>query len=186
VKPVVYQGVGERHEEYFQEGERMSSEETDRVAEVKYWRTATELPPEVFEVLRKPDRAIDPVTIVATVDVDGMPRTAPFGSVRAVNPRLLRMISMRYHDTFANLCRDGRVAVAVVAPPNIAVCIRGKARVARERMKMDENDAILEIEVEEVKNDMVRSGSIESCISFAPWDDVEQWFDAALAELEEM
>jgi len=150
------------------------------------WRTAPELPPEIFAVLQKPDGAIDPVTIVATVDADGMPRTAPFGSVRAVNPRLLRMISMRHHDTFINLCRDGRVAVAVVAPPNIAVSIRGRARVVRERMHVDENDAALEIDVEEVKNDMVRSGSIGSGISFTPRDEVKHWFDAALAELEAM
>ena len=59
----------------------------------------------MFAVLHKPNRAINPVTVVATVDEDGTPRTAPFGSVRAVTPRLLRLISARYHDTYANLAR---------------------------------------------------------------------------------
>ncbi len=149
-------------------------------------QTASELPPQVFEVLRKPNRGINPVTIVATVDPDGHPRTAPFGSMRAVTPQLLRMSSLRFHDTFANLCRDGRVMVAVVAPPNIAVSIRGRARVIREQMCADPHCAVLEIQVEEVKNDMVRSGAIESGIAFTPHARVRDWFEAALTELEEI
>jgi flavin reductase (DIM6/NTAB) family NADH-FMN oxidoreductase RutF len=58
------------------------------------------------------------------MDKDGTPHTAPFGSVRAVTPRLLRLISARYHDTYANLARDGRAVVALLAPPDIAVSIR--------------------------------------------------------------
>jgi len=108
-----------------------------------------ELPEEVFTALRKPNRGINPVTIVATVDPDGSPRTAPFGSVRTVTPRLLRMISLHYHDTYKNICRDGRVMVALVAPPNIAVGIQGRARVLREQMNASEGSAILEIDVEE-------------------------------------
>jgi hypothetical protein len=161
----------------------MTAEESQ---EGKRWRRATELPPEVFEVLRKPNREINPVTIVATVDPDGTPRTAPFGSVRAVMPRLLRMISLHYHDTYANLCRDGRVMVALVAPPNIAVSIGGRARVVRERMNTHEHSAILEIDVQEVKNDMPRRGDIGSDITFFPHGEHRDWFEAALAELEEI
>lgn len=150
------------------------------------WRSAPELPQEVFAVLRKPGGAINPCTIVATVDEDGTPRTAPFGSVRAVTPRLLRMISARYHDTYANLCRDGRVAVALAAPPDIAVSIRGRARVARERMNADEHSAILEIDVDEVKNDMVRSGAIDSAITFSPRDEIRGWFESIIGEMEEV
>lgn len=152
----------------------------------KRWQRASEIPPEVFMVLHKSNRAINPVTIVATVDPDGAPHTAPFGSVRAVTPRLLRMISLRYHDTFANLSRDGRVVVALVAPPDIAVSIRGRARVVREQMNADENAAILEIDVEEVKNDMVRTGDIGSAVTFFPKDEALDWFEAILGEVEGM
>jgi len=150
------------------------------------WRRAPELPQEVFAVLRKPNRAINPVTIVATVDADGTPRTAPFGSVRAVTPRLLRLISARYHDTYANLCRDERVTVALVAPPDIAVSIRGRARVVREQMTAVEGSAIVDIDIEEVKNDMVRTGVIESAITFSPRDEIRDWFEAAIGEAEDM
>jgi len=78
------------------------------------------------------------------------------------------------------------VVVALVAPPDIAVSIRGRARVARERMNADEHSAILEIDVEEVKNDMVRMGVIESAITFSPRDEIRDWFEAAIGEAEDM
>jgi hypothetical protein len=96
------------------------------------------------------------------------------------------MISAHYHDTYANLCRDGRTTVALVAPPDVAVSIRGRARVVRERTNADEHSAVLEIDVEEVKNDMVRTGVIESGITFSPRDEIRDWFEAAIGEAEDM
>jgi flavin reductase (DIM6/NTAB) family NADH-FMN oxidoreductase RutF len=150
------------------------------------WRTSSELPQEVFAVLRKPERAINPVAIVATVDEDGSPHTAPFGSVRAATPRLLRLTSWRGHGTYANLIRDGRVSVSVVAPPDVAVSVRGRARVAREQMVADEQYAMVEIDVEEVKNDMVRSVLIETALTVSPREQHVAWFEAVLGELEAM
>ena len=123
---------------------------------------------------------------VATVDPDGFPRMAPFGSLRAVTPRLLRLCSFHGHDTYANLCRDGRVMVAVLAPPDIAVSIRGRARLVKEQMDSDEHHAIMEIDVEQVKNDMVRAGVIGSAITFTVLENFKAWFEAALCEVEEI
>ena len=140
----------------------------------------------MLEAWHKPGGVISSVAIVAAVDPDGVPRTAPFGSLRAVTPRLLRLISLRHHDTYANMWRDGRVSVAVVAPPDISVSIYGSARVVREKMACAEHYAILEIDVEAVKNDMVRSGVIEGAIRFSVHEQYWPWFDAALSELESM
>ena len=148
------------------------------------WRRAAELPPDVMAALRKENLRINPVTVVATVDEDGWPRAAPFGSLRAVTPRTLRMLCLHYHDTYANVCRDGRVTVAVLSPPDIAVTIRGYARVVQERMEVHPNSAVLEIQVEEVKNDMPRTGLIGSGITFFPKDEFAAWFEGALGELE--
>jgi hypothetical protein len=150
------------------------------------WRRAPELPPHVFDALHKPNRAINPVTVVATVDADGTPRTAPFGSLRAVTPGLLRLACNRHHDTYANLCREGRVSVALLAPPDIAVSIRGQARVVKEGMNTGEYLAVLEIDVEEVKNDMMQRGTIESAVGFAPPEDLRGFYVGAIAEIEDM
>ena len=152
----------------------------------RYWRTASELPQEVFEAWRKPNRAINPIAVVATVDPDGTPRTAPFGSLRAVTPRLLRLISWRGHDTYTNLCRDGRVTVTLITPPDMAVSVRGRARVVRKQMNADEHYAVVDIDVEEVKNDMVRTVVIESAITVSVPDEYQGWFEASLGEVEEM
>lgn len=154
--------------------------------EGKYWRRAAELPPEVFAVWRKPGRALNPVAIVATVDSDGTPRTAPYGSVRAVTPKLLRLISSRRHDTYTNLSNDGRVMVTLIAPPNLAVSVLGHARVVKEHMTTDEGYAIVDVDIEEVKNDMVRIIVMESAITISARNEYKDWFQAILSEMEEM
>ena len=116
------------------------------------WTTASELPDEVVAALRTPDAAANPIAIVATVDADGSPRTAPFGSLRALSPRHLRFGCGREHATFTNIVRDGRVAIALLLPPTVALTVRGRARIAKERMEVL-GDAVIEIEVDEVKND---------------------------------
>jgi hypothetical protein len=157
-----------------------------QVQAAERWHRVPELPSDVFEALHKPNRAINPITIVATVDLDGTPRTAPFGSLRAVTPRLLRLACNQRHDTYANLCRDGWVSVALLAPPNIAVSIRGRARLVKDRMAIGEHLAVLEIDIEEVKNDMMRRGVIESAVGFEPPEDLKSYYVGAIAEIEDM
>jgi hypothetical protein len=149
-----------------------------------FWHTAPELPEDVFAAWRKPDGAISPVAILATVDPDGAPRTAPFGSLRAVTPRLLRLCSLRHHDTYTNLRRDGRVTVALLSPPDIAVSVRGQARIVKEHMDTDGNFAVLEIDVEEVKNDMAYRVVIESAIEISAREKHRDWYEIAMRELE--
>jgi hypothetical protein len=151
--------------------------------QVSFWSTAPELPQEVFVVWKKSNRAISPVAIVATIDNDGKPRIAPFGSLRAVTPKLLRLCSLRNHDTYVNLCRDGRVTVALISPGS-AVSVSGRARLVRECMEVDESFAILEIDIDEVKNDMAYRIAIDSGISIHSREKFKPWYEAAMAELE--
>jgi hypothetical protein len=164
----------------------MTAEQAQTAADGDRWRRAPELPPDVFQALHKPGRAINPIAIVASVDPDGAPHTAPFGSLRAVTPRLLRLACNRSHETYANLCRDGRLMVALLAPPDIAVSIQGRARVVKEHMDISPHLAVVEIDVEEVKNDMMRRGTIESAAGFDPPQDLRPFYVGAIAEIEDM
>ena len=94
----------------------MAGKQVRQSPDGEQWRRATELPPDVFATLHKPNRAIESVAIEATVGSDGTPRTAPFGSLRAVTPQLLRLACGNYRDTYANSRRDGQVSVAVLTP----------------------------------------------------------------------
>lgn len=136
-----------------------------QAAAAQAWSTASELSPNVVRTLSH--TGIGPTVIVATTRSDGSPHTAPFGSMCAISTRTLRFASDRRHDTYANIVRDGRVTVSLVAPPDIAVSVRGRARVLKEKMSLMETDAVLEIEVEEVKNDMIRGTKIETGITYS-------------------
>ena len=164
----------------------MSDRQLREAGADEHWTRAPELPPYVFAALQKTHRAINPIVVVATVDADGAPRTAPFGSLRAVTPGLLRLACNTYHDTYANMCRDGQVSVALLAPPNIAVSIRARARLVKEGMDIGEHLAVLEIDVQEVKNDMMRRGEIQSAVGFAPPEELRGYYVGAIAEIEDM
>lgn len=129
------------------------------------WDHRDDLPQEVRDVLRRPPGSV--VAIVATVDGDGAPRTAAFGAMRAPSATQLRFGCRRTHDTFANIERDGRVMVSLYAAPNVAVGIRGRARVVRDHLDAMPDNALIEIEVESVKNDTVPGLPLSSGITYA-------------------
>lgn len=104
---------------------------------------------------------------MATVDADGSPRTAAFGSVRPITPHELRFGCNRTHATFTNVLRDGRVMVALFAPPDVAVGIRGTARGLEEALDCWPTDAAIVIEVSKVKNDALPAVPIESGITYS-------------------
>ncbi|MBN1992248.1 MAG: pyridoxamine 5'-phosphate oxidase family protein [Anaerolineae bacterium] len=146
------------------------------------WQTVPELPLEVFTVLRQADSVFNPVAIIATLDPEGTPHTAPFGSLRAVTTRSLRFLCYRAHNTYANLCRDGRIAITVVSPPGVAVSIRGRARVIREQMDVAQQYALVAVDIDQVKNNMVGLGIIKNVIPASPAKNTQDWFANILGE----
>lgn len=146
------------------------------------WEEADELPAAVIAALRQPIGQV--VAIVATVDEDGSPRTAAFGSVRPITGRELRFGCNRTHTTFANVIRDGRVMVALFAPPGVAVGIRGRARVLKEQLDCWPGDAAITIEVTKVKNDALPMAPVESGITYSVPADVGVRIQAYFDELE--
>ena len=141
-----------------------------------------QLPAAVIEALRQP--AGETVAIVATVDDDGAPRTATFGAMRPITPETLRFACNRGHVTYDNIVRDGRVMVAVFAPPDVAVGIRGRARVLEERMDTLPDDALVQIDVEHIKSDHMPNAPIASGITYTVSRGVAAHLDAVNAELE--
>lgn len=148
------------------------------------WRRANELPPAIFEIWRKPNLVLSPVAIVATVDPDGSPRTAPFGSLRAMTPKLLRLVTGKFHDTYRNLSQDGRVSVFLIFPPDMSASVTGQAAVTRETMKSDDRFAVVDINVKEVKNDMAQIVVIQEPITILAQESAVEWFKSVLTEME--
>lgn len=141
-----------------------------------------ELPEEVIDALRRPPGKA--VAIVATVDDDGAPRTATFGAMRPISARTLRFACNRANVTYDNLLRDGRVMIATFAPPDVAMGIRGHARVLKERMDTLPEDAVVHVDIEAVKNDHMPVVPIASGITYSVSPEVAAQLDAVDAELE--
>jgi hypothetical protein len=57
--------------------------------------------------------------------------------------------------------------VAVFGPPDVAVGIRGRARVRKQRMDTLPKDAVVQVDIEEVKNDHLPDTPIASGIIYA-------------------
>jgi predicted pyridoxine 5'-phosphate oxidase superfamily flavin-nucleotide-binding protein len=150
------------------------------------WTTMSELPAEVVAVLGTPAAMENPIALIATTDADGSPRTAPFGSVRALDSGRLRFGCGREHATFVNIVRDGRVSVSLLYPRQIAISARGRARVVKEQMQTL-GDAVVEIEVEEVKNDAVSGTEFEitSGVAIAYPESMAPVLDRYLREIEQ-
>ena len=74
----------------------------------------------------------------------------------------------------------------MISPPDISVSVRGRARVIRERMRQDENFAIIDIDIEEVKNDMAYRIVIDNGITIHAKEQFKPWYEATMSELEEL
>ena len=146
------------------------------------WDHADHLPNEVIDTLRRPPGQT--TVVVATVDSDGAPRTATFGAMRPVTPHALRFACNRANVTYRNVVADGRVMVAVFGPPDVAVGIRGRARVLNERMDTLPENAVVHIDVEAVKNDHLPNAPIASGITYEVSPAVTAQLNAVNAELD--
>ena len=91
--------------------------------------------------------------IIATVDQDLRPHTAPFNYIVALDSKNIRIAISRNHQTYSNIVDNGYVAMAVLDEGDIAVCIKGIAKVIRGTMECDYNMAVIELEITEIKKD---------------------------------
>ncbi len=135
----------------------------------------------IGEVLQPPDL---PVVIVATVGADGGPHTAPFGSCLAVAAGRLRFGSSRAHDTYDNVRRDSRVAVVLCAPPDFAVSIHGRASVIADSMQTNPGSAVIEIEIDNVKDDWFPGVVLTTGLAIEPAPERRDYLARYLAEVQ--
>lgn len=124
------------------------------------------LPSDVLDALSRPPGEL--LVVVATTDPNGAPRTAAFGTMRAVAADRLRFGCRPSHDTFANIQRDGRVMVGLYTEPDVAVSIAGRARVLSEALESWPTNALIEVDVTGLKDDRVAGLPVTRGIGYAP------------------
>ncbi|MBI3965932.1 MAG: pyridoxamine 5'-phosphate oxidase family protein [Chloroflexi bacterium] len=110
----------------------------------------TELSPDAIKLLQG-DRTV----VLATVDANGWPDTAPFAWAVAKDTRTVRVAVNHQVATLENIRRNGRIRICLVGGGQ-TISIKGNGSVVKERMaSVALPTAMVEIAVEEVKNDAV-------------------------------
>jgi hypothetical protein len=124
--------------------------------------------------------------VIATVDEDGYPRTAPFHWIVARDTQTLRVAVNPRHVTYDNITRDGRVMVCVLDQGNIALGIKGRARVIKEEMEsVPWRITLVEIEIDEVKSDALPWLPIDHGVRFQTTEQAKELMRRAFDELQE-
>lgn len=107
-----------------------------------------ELPPQAVDFLR-----VGRLVVVATVNDQGWPNTAPFSWAIARDRKTLRIAAHAEAATLRNIRDNGRVMVSVMGG-GMSLSIRGSARVIKERMEaVPFATSMVEIVIEQVKDD---------------------------------
>jgi len=108
-----------------------------------------ELTPSLYDLLSRRMATV----VVGTIDHDGHPHTAPYNQIYAMDCRHLRLAINRQDATYQSLCQRGLAMIEVLEEGDIAVGLKGQARVVAQNMEANCNLALVEIEVTEVKRD---------------------------------
>lgn len=107
------------------------------------------LPQNLFDIM-----AARMVTVVvATIDGNGWPHTAPYNQIFAPDRERLVLAINRQDETYRSLKDNGMVALAIMEEGDVAFGVKGRARVLCERMEANCNLAAVEVRLEQVKRD---------------------------------
>lgn len=110
----------------------------------------TELPPAVMNFVRG-----GRIVIVATVDEDGKPNSAPFSWAVARDSKTIRIGINHEISTLHNIRRSGQVSMTI-SSPDIQVTMKGTAKVVKEMIEEAPlPTAIVEVTIHEVRDDGV-------------------------------
>ena len=124
------------------------------------------------------------ITVAGTVGADGAPNTCPVSLIYAKDERTLLVATLRNSTTAANLRRDGRVSLEIMAADDLVMGIQGTMRLLKDPMAMSEAMALWEMRVERVKQDTSSAQRVIQGPASTPRSDKAVEFEkAAIAEL---
>ncbi len=139
------------------------------------------LPEDVFWLLRSKV----PTVVVATVSRDGRPNTTPIHLIYAKDHKSILMAIARRHQARANIKKTGLVMLCLCEEGDVNVSISGKAKVLKEHLDSSREMSLVQLDVEEIKDDSTHSETISGiryhCVSKKGEDFIRNVF----AELEE-
>ena len=107
------------------------------------------LPAEVIDLFNKELTT----AIISTVTEDGFPHAMPVHLMFAPDHSTIRLALMCVHKTVANIKNNSKAFITILEGPDIALGIKGSAKVIREPMNNSSAMCMVEFKVEEIKSD---------------------------------
>jgi hypothetical protein len=124
------------------------------------------------------------ITVAGTVGADGAPNTCPVSLIYAKDEKTLLVATLRTTNTSANLRRDGRVSLEIIAPEDLVMGIQGTMRLLKDPMECSSAMALWEMQVAQVKQDTSPAQRVIQGPASTPRSEKAQEFEkAAFAEL---
>ena len=117
------------------------------------------LPKEVVELFNKELTTV----ILSTVTEEGVPHAMPVHLMVAPDDKTIRLALMKAHKTTENTKLNSKAFITVLEGTDIAIGLKGSAKVTREPMEGNAAMCMVEFNVEEIKSDstptvIVRNG----------------------------
>ncbi|MBI6872358.1 pyridoxamine 5'-phosphate oxidase family protein [Clostridium aciditolerans] len=109
----------------------------------------TSMSKEIVELFNKELTTI----ILSTVTNEGFPHALPVHLIAAPDDKTVRVALMSIHKTTENIKDNGKAFITVSEGTDIAVGIKGTAKVVREPMEGNSAMCMIEFKVEEIKSD---------------------------------
>jgi hypothetical protein len=124
------------------------------------------------------------IAVAGTIGADGAPNTCPITLIYAKDEKTLLVATLRSSTTTANLRRDGRVSLEIIAADDLVMGIQGTMWIIKEPMAMSEAMALWELRVEKVKQDSSPAQKVNQGAAATPRSDKAAEFEkAAWAEV---
>jgi len=105
--------------------------------------------------------------VMATIDADYHPHTAPFHYMTVVDAKHLLMAISLTTQTYRNIVENNYVALSLLDEGDLAFCIKGFGKVLLEQMIFERQLAIIEVEIIEIRKNNWESHHVTQGIRIA-------------------
>ena len=120
------------------------------------------LPPEVKDLFNQESTTV----VLSTVTSEGYPHAMPVHLLCAPDEKTILISLVKNHQTTLNIKDNGKVMITVLEGEDIAVGIKGTAKITKEPMETNKAIVAIEIEVTEVKSDTTPTVIVTDSVSF--------------------
>lgn len=120
------------------------------------------LPPAVKKLLNREAASV----VLSTVTAGGWPHAMPVHLLCAPSEQIILISLMKAHQSTQNIRDNGKAMITILESDDIAVGIKGMAKITREPMHANKAMALIEFEIIEIKSDTTPTVVVTQGVQF--------------------